>query len=31
MKEIFVASKLSGDVENKNPDVMLKNYLAPSN
>jgi hypothetical protein len=31
VKEIFVASKLSGDVENKNPEVMLKNYLAPSN
>ena len=28
MREIFVSSKLTGDVENKNSDVLIKNYLA---
>ena len=28
MKEIFVSSRLSGDVENKNPDVLVDNYLS---
>ena len=28
MREIFVSSKLSGDIENKNSDVLLNNYLS---
>ena len=28
MREIFVSSKLSGDIENKNSDVLLDNYFS---
>ena len=28
MREIFVSSKLSGDIENKNSDILLDNYLS---
>lgn len=28
MREIFVSSKLSGDIENKNSDVLLENYFS---
>ncbi len=28
MREIFVSSKLSGDIENKNSDVLLNNYFS---
>lgn len=28
MREIFVSSKLTGDIENKNSDVLIKNYLS---
>ena len=28
MREIFVSSRLSGDIENKNPDILLDNYLS---
>ena len=28
VREIFVSSRLSGDIENKNSDVLLKNFLS---
>ena len=28
MREIFVSSKLSGDIENKNSEILLDNYLS---
>lgn len=28
MREIFISSKLSGDIENKNSDVLVNNYLS---
>jgi len=28
MREIFVSSKLAGDIENKNSDILINNYLA---
>ena len=28
MREIFVSSKLAGDIENKNSDVLINNYLS---